>query len=139
MNMGLLPTGFTVDVRFDFRQRTHQFAVCVITIGFMSMQHEVGDATIELAVYIVTVIRMFMKPQLIGRADQGSYRGGLRGAVAVFAVRMSFHPADVVGLHGDGGEDQRIGGDKHNHRGQNPENSFPGSPALMTYLIKRCF
>lgn len=62
VNMRLLPAGFIVNVLLELGQGTDQFAILVIAMAAMGMQHKISVAADQLAVFSVAFICMFMDP-----------------------------------------------------------------------------
>ena len=100
-------------------------------VGVDMLLH-LGDVTDQRAVFVEAFLRVLVDLLVFQGAHQLPLDDGGSRGVAGLVVLVLLQPADGVLLHGNGGQNQGVGGAEHNHRRHGADHLHPAFSALLS-------
>ena len=131
----LPPAAGVVPVLLNLLQGADEIAVQVIAAFVMLVHNKIRKAADQVPLIVVAAPVMLVKP-VLPQSLQGAQHGGLGGdglhGIAGVRMGVGFQPADGVLFHGNGGQNQGVGGAEHNHRRHGADHLHPAFSAPLS-------
>ena len=123
-------------VCFNLGKRTPQVSVFIVAGGIVTVNHKIGVSTGQIPVRVIAAGGVLMNRQRLRAAHGSRLFHGCDLGIAGLGVGMLRDVALL--LHGDGREDQRIGGTEYHHCRQAGHHLIPAFFSQMCFCIFLC-